>query len=171
MWISRKRWQIGHTFVLSTNCKSHTAFPLTYLHVISAHSKGQGQGYEHSLAYLELTVTYSKRPLGCFNGVSPNILASMLTHCRKLISKASGSRGTILRNTVLLIDDKIFVWFKYRSVFLLFHVEKKSCILYECPNALSYMITMKLADNERISERITTKFRLYVISFPSFHHY
>ena len=41
-WLSRKLRQLGQT--LSTNRKSHTAFPLTYLHLTLGYSKGQGQG-------------------------------------------------------------------------------------------------------------------------------
>ena len=45
--ISRKRWQIGRTLLLSTPRKSHVAFQLAYLHLTLVYFKGQGQGHAY----------------------------------------------------------------------------------------------------------------------------
>ena len=39
--------RIEQTLQLPTHWKSHTAFPLTYLHLTLTHSKDQGQGHTH----------------------------------------------------------------------------------------------------------------------------
>ena len=45
--ISRKRWQIGQTFLLPINRKSHVAFKIAYLYLLISISKCQDQGHAH----------------------------------------------------------------------------------------------------------------------------